>query len=96
MEGATCGVMIGLSVEVVEWWRGSGMVRAVGDSVVGAEGWEGVCRSPAWGLNIGWMGVLGMITCEWVGGFCCVGGWLVGMLLCGVEVVGRDDESPVN
>ena len=35
-----CGVMIGLSVEVVEWWRGSGMVRAAGDSVVGVEGWE--------------------------------------------------------
>ena len=26
MEGVTCGVIIGLSVEVVEWWRGSGMV----------------------------------------------------------------------
>ena len=41
VEGAMCGVMIGLSVEVVVWWRGSGMVRAAGDSVVGVEGWEG-------------------------------------------------------
>ena len=47
--------------------------------------WDGSCRSPAWGLNGGWMGVLGMIAWEWVGGCCCVGGWLVGMLLCGVD-----------
>ena len=31
------------------------------------------------------MGVLGMIAWEWVGGCCCVGWWLVGMLLCGVD-----------
>ena len=44
-----CGVMIGLSVEVVEWWRGSGMVRAAGDSVIGVEGLEGRVGRPLGG-----------------------------------------------
>ena len=44
-----------------------------------------VGMSPAAGLNGGWFGALGLVTCEWVGGCCCVGGWRVGMLLRGVD-----------
>ena len=49
----TCGGMIWLSVEVVEWWGGgdgvgwSGVVVAI---VIGVDGWEGR-RSPALGVE---------------------------------------------
>ena len=62
-----------------------GWFVSAGESVVGGEGWEGRGGRLLGGLNGGWMGALGMVTCEWVGGFCCVGGWRVGMLLRGVD-----------
>ena len=65
------------------WSGGDGVggFGAAGDSVGGVEGWEGRVGCRLWGLNGGWMGALGMVTCERVGGFCRGGGWRVGMLL---------------
>ena len=79
------------------WWYNLVVVR--GGGVVGME-WDGLewllrlslvlmvgrdVDRLRWGLNGGWMGALGMGSLERVGGFCCVGGWRVGMLLRGVD-----------
>ena len=65
---STCGGMIWLSFDVVEWWGWSGMalewlLRASLVLRVGR-----IVGRLCWGLNGGWMGALGMGSLERVGG----------------------------
>ena len=57
------------SVFCSRWWSGGvgvGWPGVVAESVVGVEGWEGR-RSPALGVNGGWMGAVGMGSLARVG-----------------------------